>query len=98
MMYYPQNTSIMTIAKEKTSAALLYVPSSFMISGAVHRAVYSRVSEALHVEFKFRVAVARPKSAIRARPVTSTRTFDWVHVNRTAKRGSEQLRTPLRSP
>ena len=36
---YSQRTSIMTIAKEKTSASLLYVPSSLRISGAVHRAV-----------------------------------------------------------
>jgi hypothetical protein len=32
-------TSIITIAKEKTSASLLYVPSSVNISGAVHLAV-----------------------------------------------------------
>ena len=32
-------TSIITIAKAKISASLLYVPSSLRISGAVHRAV-----------------------------------------------------------
>jgi len=36
---YLRRTSIMTITKEKTSASLLYVPCSFKISGAVHRAV-----------------------------------------------------------
>ena len=32
-------TSIITIAKAKMSASLLYVPTSLRISGAVHRAV-----------------------------------------------------------
>jgi hypothetical protein len=37
---HPRCTSIITIAKEKTSASLLYVPTSFRISGAVHRAAW----------------------------------------------------------
>jgi len=36
---HPRRTSTMTIANEKTSASLLYVPESFAISGAVHCAV-----------------------------------------------------------
>jgi len=36
---YMRRTSAMTVAKEKTSASLLYVPCSFKISGAVHRVV-----------------------------------------------------------
>ena len=36
---YLRRTSTVTIAKEKTSASLLYVPCSFKISGAVHRVV-----------------------------------------------------------
>ena len=63
---HPRHTSIMTIAKEKISASLLYVPCSFRISGAVHRAVCPLSSDPLRMDSKLRVTVARPKSVIRA--------------------------------
>jgi len=71
----------MTMAKEKISASLLYVPCSFRISGAVHRAVWPLSSDGLRMESRFRVTVARPKSVIRAQPVASTRIFGWGSVN-----------------
>ena len=50
---HSHHTSIMTIPKEKTSASLLYVPSSVKISGAVHRAVWPWSSEVVRIESRF---------------------------------------------
>ena len=52
-IFRSQRTSIITIAKEKISASLLYVPCSFRISGAVHRAVWPLSSDPVRMESKF---------------------------------------------
>lgn len=69
-----RRTSIMTIAKEKISASLLYIPSS-KTSGAEYRGVLPLRLELLCTESKFCVTNARPKSVMRACPELSTRMF-----------------------
>jgi len=48
-----QRTSIVTIANEKMSPSLLYVPRPFKISGAIHRALCPSSSKVLRVESRF---------------------------------------------
>ena len=67
-----QRASNITIAKEKMSASLLYFPLS-RTSGAVHRGVWPC---SLEPSSSSLMSIARPKSAIRARPELSIRTFD----------------------
>ena len=73
-----QQTSIMTIANEKTSASLLNVPRSAKISGAIHRLLSTCSSGAPCTESIPWVTRARPQSVIIAWPVVSTRMFDWL--------------------
>ena len=80
-----QRTSIVTIANEKTSPSLPYVPRPSKISGAIHRALYPSSSEVPRVESRFWVTIARPKSVTFARPVMSTMIFDWLGVNTVLK-------------
>lgn len=56
----------MTIAKEKTSAALLCVLFSLEISGAVHLVALLGPSDMLQTESLFLDTVAKPKSVMRA--------------------------------
>lgn len=74
MTGYQSRTSIMIIAKEKTSASSLSAPS-FKTSGAVHRVVWSCLHEVFCLKSVPMAIVAREKSVIRAWPVVSTRIF-----------------------
>lgn len=78
-------TSITTIANEKMSDFILCGPPC-RISGAAHRAVKPWRCEALCRESWFLVTVDKPKSAIRAQPEPSTRTFTWPGINMAVER------------
>jgi hypothetical protein len=66
--------------------SLLFVLSSLMTTGAVHRTLRYRFPKALRAESRPRVTVATPKSVIRAWPVSSTRISGWTRVSTIVKR------------
>ena len=74
------HTSIVTIAREKMSAFLLYSPL-LNTSGAAHWMVKPFRYEMLCMDFGFLVIFERPKSAIHTWPESSTRILGWSGVN-----------------